>query len=93
MQVLQVSSRTVEAQNYSRIFVRNAWRLTTLFFATWLWILMGANAATINVTSGMNLNLAMETALDDDTILVGPGTYTVGATPTVGTTNTVFRIL
>lgn len=72
IQVLQVSSRSVEAQNYSRIFVRNA--------------------ATINVTSGMNLNLAMETALDDDTILVGPGTYTVGATPTVGTTNTVFRI-
>lgn len=73
IQVLQVSSRSVEAQNYSRIFVRNA--------------------ATINVTSGMNLNLAMETALDGDTISVGPGTYTVGATPTVGTTNTVFRIL
>ena len=86
------SAAVFEVEGQAAFPIGRALRGVALFFATCLCVSMGVNAATINVTSGMNLNLAMETALDNDTILVGPGTYTVGSTPTVGTTNTVFRI-
>lgn len=64
--------------------VINSFTNAAMAFATLL--LVGslpspANAATINLSAGGNLNLAIEQALPGDTILLAPGTYTPQATP------------
>jgi parallel beta-helix repeat protein len=61
---------------FVNVFAKLAAALSTvLLFST------AANAATINLSPGGNLNLAIEQAAVGDTILLAPGTYTPQTTP------------